>query len=318
MNLTTKKLGQSNLKITPVGIGTAPIGSTSNWRIYWGPQDENEAIRAIEAALDLGVNWIDTAPFYGWGQAEEIVGQVLQRKRAQVALFTKCGTVRDEQGREQEDLSPDNIRREVEASLRRLQTDYIDLYQFHDPDPFTPIETSWECMQTLLQEGKVRYAGLSNHPPELMRRAEAIAPITSIQHQYSLLHRSIEQTVLPFSKQHQIGMLAWSPLASGFLTDHLTLENLDPQDFRRRHPFAQEPAFSTLKEIRQKLQTIAQDHQKTLVDLAIAWVLNHSGITGAIMGIRNEQEAMTMANGANWQLTDQEFQAIEQTLALWG
>jgi aryl-alcohol dehydrogenase-like predicted oxidoreductase len=173
-------------------------------------------------------------------------------------------------------------------------------------------------MQTLLQEGKVRYAGLSNHPTELMQRAVAIAPITSNQHQYSLLHRSIEHTVLPFSEQHQIGMLAWSPLASGFLTDNFALENLDPQDFRRRHPFAQEPALSTLKGIRRQLQTIAQDHQRTLVDLAIAWVLSHPGITGAIMGIRSEQEAMTMADGANWQLTDQEIQAIEQTLELWG
>src|SRR2546429_2391286 len=142
MNLIPRTLGQSDLHITPVGIGTAPIGSTSSWRIYWGPQDEDEAIRTIEAALDLGVNWIDTAPFYGWGRAEQILGQPLLGKRDKAYIFTKCGTLRNEQGGEREDLSPASIRHAVETSLRNFKTDYIDLYQFHDPDPNTPIEES--------------------------------------------------------------------------------------------------------------------------------------------------------------------------------
>src|ERR1700730_8199907 len=179
MQLATRKLGQSALEITSVGIGTAPIGSTASWKIYWGPQSESEAIRAIETAIDLGVNWIDTAPFYGWGRAEQLVGKALQGKRDKIYIFTKCGTLRDEQGRAREDLSPTNIRREVESSLRNLQTDYIDLYQFHDPDPHTPIEESWAAMQTLIQEGKVRYAVLSNHTLDLMERAMTVAPITS-------------------------------------------------------------------------------------------------------------------------------------------
>lgn len=316
MHLMPRTLGQSDLKITPVGIGTAPIGSTSSWRIYWGPQDEQQAIRAIEAAVDLGVNWIDTAPFYGWGRAEKIVGKAVRGKRASVYLFTKCGTVRDAQG-ESENLTPQSIRQEVEASLRRLQTDYIDLYQFHDPDPQTPMSTSWEAMQRLIQEGKVRYAGLSNHSTDLMRQAMTIAPITSNQHQYSLLHRSIEGEILPFSQRHHIGVLAWSPLASGFLTDGFALEKLDPEDFRRQHPYAQEPAWSKLKTIRRHLQTMAHDHHQSLVNLALAWVLNHPGITGAIMGIRNEQEARSMVGGAHWKLTDQEVQAIEQLIADW-
>ena len=316
MNIETRRLGQSDLEITPVGIGTAPIGSTPSWRIYWGPQDESAAIRTIEAALDLGINWIDTAPFYGWGRAEQIVGKALRGRRADVYIFTKCGTLRDEQGGWREDLTPASIRNEVEASLRRLQTDYIDLYQFHDPDPQTPIETSWAVMQTLIQEGKVRYGGLSNHSTDLVQRAMTVAPITSNQHQYHLLHRNIERDVLPFSQQYHIGVLAWSPLASGFLTDDFSLENLDPQDFRKRHPYAQEPASSKLKQIRQRLQTFAQDHHRTLVDLAIAWILSHPGMTGAIMGIRNEQDAITMAGGIDWKLTDQEMQAIEQSLEL--
>src|SRR5215467_6409503 len=207
MKLETYNLGQSDLEITRVGIGTAPIGSTPGWRLYWGPQDERESIRTIEAALDLGINWIDTAPFYGWGRAEQIVGKALQGKRDKAYIFTKCGTLRHEQSGEREDLSPASIRREVEISLRNLRTDHIDLYQFHDPDPDTPIEESWAAVQKLIEEGKVRYGGLSNHTIELMERALAVASITSNQHHYNLLNREVELDVFPFSQQHGIGVL---------------------------------------------------------------------------------------------------------------
>lgn len=317
MKLETCRLGQSDLEITRIGIGTAPIGSTPEWRIYWGHQDESEAIRTIEAALDLGVNWIDTAPFYGWGRAERIVGKALEGKRDKVYIFTKCGTLQNEQGGEREDLSPASIRREVETSLRNLKTDYIDLYQFHDPDPNTPIEESWAAMQTLIKEGKVRYAGLSNHTIELMARAMSIAPITSNQHQYNLLNREIEHDVLPFSQQHTIGVLCWSPLASGFLADSFDPDNLDPLDFRRGRPYAQEPVFSRIKELRTKLQQIAQDHNKTMAQLAIAWVLRQSAVTGAINGIRSPHEALAMPGCLNWKLTDQELQTIEEALVPW-
>ena len=317
MKLETCRLGQSDLEITRVGIGTAPIGSTPGWRIYWGPQDESEAIRTIEAALDLGVNWIDTAPFYGWGEAERIVGKALQGRRDKVYIFTKCGTLQNEQGGEREDLSLANIRREVETSLRNLKTDYIDLYQFHDPDPNTPIEESWAAMQTLIEEGKVRYGGLSNHTIELMERAMTVASITSNQHQYNLLNREIEQDVLLFSQQHTIGVLCWSPLASGFLADGFDLDNLDPHDFRRGRPYAQEPTFSKIKELRAILQQIAQDHNKTMAQLAIAWVLRQPAVTGAINGIRSPQEALAMPGCLNWKLTDQELQIIEAALAFW-
>ncbi len=317
MKLETSRLGQSDLEITKVGIGTAPIGSTPGWRIYWGPQDESEAIRTIETALDLGVNWIDTAPFYGWGGAERIVGKALQGKRDKAYIFTKCGTLQKEQGGEREDLSPASIRRELETSLRNLHTDYIDLYQFHDPDPNTPIEESWTAMQTLIKEGKVRYGGLSNHTIELMERAMTIAPITSNQHQYNLLNREIENDVLPFSQQHTIGVLCWSPLASGFLADGFNLDNLDPNDFRRGRPYAQEPTYSRLKELRDVLQKIAQDHNKTMAQLALAWVLRRPAVSGAINGIRSPQEALAMPGSINWKLTDQELQTIEEALKFW-
>jgi aryl-alcohol dehydrogenase-like predicted oxidoreductase len=317
MKLETRRLGQSDLEITSIGIGTAPIGSTPDWRIYWGPQDESEAIRTIEAALDLGINWIDTAPFYGWGRAERIVGKALQGRRDKVYIFTKCGTLQNEQGGEREDLSPASIRREVEASLCNLKTDYIDLYQFHDPDPNTPIEESWAAMQTLIEEGKVRFGGLSNHTIELMERAMSVAPITSNQHQYNLLNREIEHDVLPFSYEHTIGVLCWSPLASGFLANGFDLDNLDPHDFRRARPYAQEPTFSKIKQLRARLQQITQDHNKTMAQLAIAWVLRQPAVTGAINGIRTPQEALAMPGCLNWKLTDQELQTIEEALAFW-
>ena len=317
MKLETCKLGQSDLEITRIGIGTAPIGSTSDWRIYWGVQDEFESIRAIDAALDLGVNWIDTAPFYGWGNAERIVGKALQGKRDKVYIFNKCGTLQDGRGGEREDLSPASIRREVESSLRDLKTDYIDLYQFHDPDPNTPIEDSWAAMQSLMEEGKVRYGGLSNHTIDLMERAMSVAPVTSNQHQYNLLNREIEHEILPFSQKHGIGVLCWSPLASGFLADGFDIDNLDPHDFRRGRPYAQEPTFSRLKELRAVLEQIAQDHSKTMAQLAIAWILRQQSVTGAINGIRSPKEALAMPGCLDWKLTDQELQIIEEALAIW-
>ncbi len=317
MSLHTRRLGHSDLEITPVGIGTAPIGSTPAWRINWGPQDAGVAIRAIQTGLDLGVNWIDTAPFYGWGRAEQLVGEAVRGRRERVYLFTKCGTLPDGQGGWREDLSPASIRREVESSLRNLQTDYIDLLQFHDPDPATPIEESWAALQALIQEGKVRYGGLSNHTVDLMQRAAALAPVTSNQHQYNLLERSVERDVLPYSQARNIGVLCWSPLASGFLTDTFELERLDPEDFRRRHRFAQEPARTKLSHVRESLQRIAHDRGKTLTNLAIAWLLHNPAVTGAIIGIRSEREAREMVSFPDWHLTEPETAAVERALATW-
>jgi len=317
MPLARARLGQSDLEITRVGVGTAPIGSTAEWRINWGPQDEGDAIRAIQTALDAGVNWIDTAPFYGWGRAERLVGEALAGRREQVYLFTKCGTVRDDGGGWHEDHSPASIRREIEASLRNLRTDHVDLYQFHDPDPAMPIERSWGTMQDLIAEGKVRWGGLSNHTPELVARALTVGPVASLQEQYSLLHREIERDVLLFAERHAIGVLAWSPLASGFLTDGFLLERLDPQDFRRRHPFAQEPAYARLVRVRAGLSAIASARGRTMAELAIAWVLRTPVLTGAIMGVRNAHEARAMTAALDWRLSDEDVRAIEQVIAEW-
>lgn len=317
MTLPTVTLGQSDLTISRVGLGTAPIGSSPDWRINWGPQDEGDAIRAIHAALELGVNWIDTAPFYGWGRAEEIVGKAVHDRRDRVLIFTKCGTIRDAQGRERDDLTPASIRREVDDSLRRLRTEHIDVLQFHDPDPATPIEESWATLQTLIREGKVRYGGLSNHPVGLVERALVIGPVVSHQHQYNLLHRDIERDILPFSSERRIGVLAWSPLASGFLVESFDLTALTADDFRLQRPYAREPTWSRVQRLRAALISVAHRRGKRLEDLAIAWVLNQPGMTAAIIGARTQREAERMADGVNWVLSAEESAAIEQALAEW-
>ncbi len=312
--IALRRLGSSELYVTPVGIGTAPIGSTPAWRVNWGPQDESEAIRAIQTAIDLGVNWIDTAPFYGWGRAEQIVGQAIRGWRDRVYLFTKCGTQPDGQGGWFESLKPQDIRREVEQSLQRLQTDHIDLYQFHDPDPRTPIEESWQAMQQLIREGKVRCGGLSNHPVDLIERAQSVGPVTANQHQYSMLHRNIEQDILPYVQAHGMGLLAWSPLSNGFLTDDFDPSSLTPGDFRRDHPYAREPARSRLRALCSTLSGIARQRGKTLVQVVLAWTVRDPALSGAIVGIRSVREAQARPGATGWTLEAGELQVIEDAL----
>ena len=274
--------GLADMQITAVGVGTAPIGSGRDWPVWWGPQDEAESIRTIHTALDLGVNWIDTAPFYGWGRAEEVVGRALHG-RDDVLVFTKCGTLPDPERGDRMDLSPAAIRADVEASLRRLRRERVDLLQLHDVDRSTPIEESWREVQRLIQEGKVRHGGISNHPAADVERARALGPVAALQYQYSLLHREPEADIL----QLGIGVLAWSPLASGFLAGGFDLDRLVPDDFRRNHPFAQ----LDLGPLRAQLAEIGARHGRTAAQVALAWVLRHPGVAGAIVGVRTPAEA---------------------------
>jgi aryl-alcohol dehydrogenase-like predicted oxidoreductase len=310
--LETRRLGRSELDITKVGVGTAPLGSSPNWRVYWGPQDEKTAVRAIQTALDQGVNWIDTAPFYGWGRAEEIVGKAVKDRREEVYIFTKCGTIPDGKGGSTEDLKPDTIKREVEASLERLQTDYIDLLQFHDIDPSTPIEESWRALQELTRVGKVRYGGLSNHTVDLIERALTVGPVASNQVQYNPLQRKIEKDILPFSQKHGIGVLGWGSLAEGFLVDNFDLGKLDPRDFRRNHWYAQPENKEKIQRVRETLSKIARSHHCSMIDVVVAWELTHPALTGAIIGIRSEKEAQEMIAGTKIALTRDEMQEIDR------
>jgi aryl-alcohol dehydrogenase-like predicted oxidoreductase len=295
-----RRLPGTDLQITPVGIGTAPIGSGRDWPAWWGPQDEQESIRTIHTALELGVNWIDTAPFYGWGRAEEIVGRALRGRSDDVLLFTKCGTLPDEERGDRMDLRPETIRADVEASLRRLRRERLDLLQLHDVDRNTPIEESWGEVQRLIEEGKVRHGGISNHPAADVERALAVGPVGALQYQYSLLHREPETEILPLAVRHGIGLLAWSPLAAGFLADGFDPDTLDPDDFRRTHPFAR----LDLTELRATLRRVGG---RTVAQVALAWVIHQQGVAGAIVGVRSEAEAKELAGVAGVSLGPEEL-----------
>jgi aryl-alcohol dehydrogenase-like predicted oxidoreductase len=301
----------TDLQITPVGIGTAPIGSGRDWPAWWGPQDDVESIRTIHAALDLGVNWIDTAPFYGWGRAEEIVGRVLRgRGRDDVLVFTKCGTIPDEERGDRMDLRPEVIRADLEASLRRLQRDHVDLLQLHDVDRHTPVEDSWGEVQRLIDEGKVRYGGISNHPATDVERALVVGPAGALQYQYSLLHRDTEAEILPLAAERGIGVLAWSPLAAGFLAEGFDLASLVPDDFRHTHPFAQ----LELARLRAALKRIAERTSKTAAQVALAWVLHGQAVLGAIVGVRSVPEAEELPGAAALRLEPDDLQELEAAL----
>jgi aryl-alcohol dehydrogenase-like predicted oxidoreductase len=290
------------------------MGSTPDWSIFWGHQDEGDAVRAIHAAIDEGVNWIDTAPFYGWGRAEEIVGRAIRDRRDRVFVFTKCGTVNDGAGGDHMDLSPAAIRRDVEASLRRLGTDRVDLLQLHDPDPRVPIEESWAEVQRLISEGTVRYGGLSNHPVELIERALAVGPVVSAQHRYNLFTRDIERDILPFCRAHGVGVLSWSSLGEGLLTDDFDLERLEANDFRRTRPNFQEPRYSQIRELVTELSSISSGVGRSVSDLAIAWLVAQDGFTGAIVGVRTEEEARQLADAARWTPSEEVLRTVEACL----
>jgi len=301
-----RRLGESDLAITAVGVGTAPIGSSpGTWWVNWGPQDERDAVRAIHAALDVGVNWIDTAPFYGWGCAEEIVGRAIHGRDG-VLVFTKCGTLRRPDGSDYMDLRPEVIRADVEDSLQRLGVERLDLLQIHDRDPSVPIEETWAAILELVAEGKVRHGGISNHRPEEVESALAVGPVAALQYEYSVLARGVEETILPLALARGLGVIVWAPLASGFLADGFSVELLHEDDFRRGHPFAQlelEPVRSALRA-----------GQRTAAQGAIGFVLSHPAVTGAIVGVRNQQEGAELAQMAELRLTRDEVVAIASTV----
>ena len=296
----------ADMQITPVGVGTAPIGSGRDWAAWWGPQDEDESIRTIHAALDVGVNWIDTAPFYGWGRAETLAGRAL-RGREDALVFTKCGTLPDEERGDRMDLRPEVIRADLEASLRRLQRDHVDLLQLHDVDRDTPIEESWGEVQRLIAEGKVRHGGISNHPRADVERALAIGPVGALQYQVSLVHRAHEADILPLARERGIGVLAWSPLASGFLAAPFDLGALVADDFRHSHPFA----ALDLDPLRAALKRTAGREGRTAAQVALAWVLHHEGVSGAIVGVRTQAEAAELPGAASLTLTSADLAELE-------
>jgi len=314
--MQTRKLGNSDLNITPVGYGAWAVGG-SGWQYAWGSQDDSDSIAAIHRALELGVNWIDTAAVYGLGHSEEVVARALKSwSGPRPYVFTKCGLRWDSKGEVQKVLSADSIRGEVEDSLRRLSTDVIDLYQIHwPPDPdSSELEEGWSTLAELQREGKVRWIGVSNFDVQQLRRAQAIAPVTSLQPRYSLVHPEIEDETLPYCLRQGIGVVVYSPMASGLLTGAMTREratDLPQDDWRRGHPDFTEPNLSRNLALVAVLRVIAKRHKRGVGEVAIAWTLHNSAVTGAIVGARNAKQAEGVMRAGELRLTDEELNEID-------
>jgi aryl-alcohol dehydrogenase-like predicted oxidoreductase len=311
-DMKTKRLGNSDLSITPVGFGAWAIGG-SGWEFGWGEQDDKASVAAIHRALELGVNWIDTAAVYGMGHSEEIVAFALRTwPGPRPYVFTKCGLRWDEQGYVHRSLKADSIRRECEDSLRRLNVDVIDLYQIHWPTE--DLEEGWTAMAQLQKEGKVRWIGVSNFTVEEMRQAQAIAPVTSLQPPYSLVNREVEHEILPYCRSEELGVIVYSPMASGLLTGAMTrarAASLPASDWRSRDVEFHEPRLSKNLALVERLREIGKRQGRPPGQVAIAWALQNPAVTGAIVGARNARQVEGNVGAAELYLTDEEIAEIE-------
>lgn len=323
-----RKLGNSDLDITTVGFGAWAIGG-GNWKFGWGHQDDDHSVRVIHEAVAHGVNWIDTAPVYGHGHSEEVVGRALAgiAPDQRPMVFTKCGHPWDANGDLHYSLKAADLRKECEDSLRRLKVDVIDLYQFHWPQPDEQIEEGWQTMQELKAEGKVRWVGVCNCSVDQMKRMMSIAPVTSHQMHYSLLRPNVERDELPFCEENGVGVLAYSPMGSGLLTGTVTREfvaNLPDIDWRKKgHPHYQEPLLTRNLNLVELLRKIGTRYGKIAGATAVAWVLRQPGVTGAIIGAREPGQFHEPAAAADWRLTQAEVDEItafitEHPAKAWG
>jgi aryl-alcohol dehydrogenase-like predicted oxidoreductase len=312
--MKTKVLGNSDLAITPIGFGAWAIGG--DWEFGWGPQDDAQSIAAIHRALELGVNWIDTAAVYGLGHSEQVVARALREwKGARPYVFTKCGMVWDDQDKVDYSLRAASIRRECEASLRRLKTDVIDLYQIHwTADDLNETIEGCRTLAALQSEGRVRWIGVSNASVEELQKLQAIARMTSLQPPYSLIHRDVEARPLPWCQREGVGVIVYSPMASGLLTGAMTREriaSLPKTDWRTRNEQFQEPKLSQNLKLVERLRAVGARHGRSAGEVAIAWTLRHQAVTGAIVGARNPKQVDGVIGAMNFRLTPPEIAAIE-------
>ena len=312
-----RTLGNSDLHLTPIGFGAWAIGG-GNWEFAWGHQEDSESIEAIQRALDLGINWIDTAAIYGLGHSEEVVGRALkQHSGPRPYVFTKSSMRWHPDRSLYRSLKSASVREEVDASLRRLQVDTIDLYQIHWPNPEEEIEEGWQTMARLKEEGKVRWIGVSNFTVAQMERVQKIAPITSLQPPYSMLRRAIEQEQLPFAQSHSIGVINYSPMVSGLLTGAMTAERIAafPQDdWRRRAPEFNEPRLSRNLRLVDLLRTIGNEHGVNPGVVAVAWTLHNPAVTAAIVGGRSAKQVEGLAQALHFRIDGDEFTRINSFL----
>jgi aryl-alcohol dehydrogenase-like predicted oxidoreductase len=318
--METRKLGNSDLRITRVGFGAWAIGG-SGWDFAWGHQEDDDSIAAIHRSLELGVNWIDTAAVYGIGHSEEVVAQSLKDLRGpRPYVFTKCVLRWDDKGHVTQNHTAASIRSECEDSLRRLQIEVIDLYQMHWPpsDNGPGLEEAWQTMAALQKEGKVRWIGVSNFNVEQIKRAEKIATPTSLQPPYSLIRRAVDKEILPYCRQQEIGVISYAPMASGLLTGAMTRERaaaLPADDFRSKSPEFREPRLSKNIELVERLRKVGARHGRSPGEVAIAWVLSNPAVTGAIVGARNSKQAEGVMRAGELKLSSEEITEIEGAAA---
>ncbi|VTS02130.1 aldo keto reductase : Aldo/keto reductase OS=Pelodictyon phaeoclathratiforme (strain DSM 5477 / BU-1) GN=Ppha_1923 PE=4 SV=1: Aldo_ket_red [Gemmata massiliana] len=312
--MQTRRLGNSDLNITTIGFGAWAIGG-GDWAFGWGPQDDADSVATIRGALDLGINWIDTAAVYGLGHSEEVVAKALEGMKNRPYVFTKCARVWDEHRQIGKSLKAASIRAECEASLKRLKVDVIDLYQIHWPEPPEDIDEGWQTVVKLKEEGKIRWAGVSNFSAEQMAQVSKFGPITSLQPPYSMIRPEVEASVLPYCLANNIGVIAYSPMASGLLTGAMTRERIaamPADDWRKeKNRHYQEPLLTRNLHLVELLKTICARHGHTPGEVAIAWVLRHPAVTGAIVGARKPGQLKELVGAADWRLTPAEIGEID-------
>lgn len=316
-NMTYRQLGESDLKLSTIGLGTWAMGG-DGWSFGWGPQDDKASIEAIHSALDCGINWIDTAPVYGMGRSEEVVGKAIAGRREALIIATKCSRLWNESREIRGCLKAESIKEEVEQSLHRLNIDVIDLYQLHKPEPDEDIEEGWAAVADLIHKGKVRYGGVSNFSLEQLKRAQTIHPVSSLQPPYSMLLREVEKEILPYCREQGIGVIAYSPMQAGLLTGKFSKERvaaLPESDWRgTRSPVFQEPQLSLNLRVVEEIKPIATRKDITVAQLALAWVLRRPEVTAAIVGARKPEQIQETAQAGVVQLSSDEIGEIEVIL----
>ena len=311
--LQTARLGSTDLEITRVGFGAWAIGG-GGWEFGWGPQDDQASIAAIHHALERRINWIDSAAAYGFGRSEEVVGRALDGVQQRPYVFTKCSLLEGPGRKVVHSLKRDSILREADASLKRLGVEAIDLYQIHWPNPEEEIEEGWSALVELKQQGLVRHIGVSNFKVEQLRRIQQIAPVETLQPQYSLIEREAERELLPYAERERIGVIVYSPMGSGLLTGGMTrerIESLADDDWRKRDPRFQEPQLSEHLALVERLRAVAERHGTTPGAIAVAWTLRHPAVDGAIVGFRRPDQVDPIVPATSLELTDEDLEEIE-------
>ena len=309
-------LGNSGLELTTVGLGTWAMGG-DDWAFGWGPQDDASSQQSVHEAIDAGINWIDTAPVYGLGRSEEVVGEAVRDRRSELIVATKCGRVWDETRTIGKRLNKESVKQEVEESLRRLGIEQIDLYQMHSPEPDEQIEEGWSTIVELINEGKIRFGGVSNFSLEQLKRVHAIHPVTSLQPPYSMFRRAIEDDLLPFCNENNIGVLAYSPMQAGLLTGKFSKERaaaLAETDWRKRSPYFNEPQLTVNLETIDRLRPIAERNGITMAQLALVWIVRESVLTAAIVGARKPGQIGETVKASGVTLSPSDLSEIEKIL----